>query len=350
MVLIASYAHEFEKPDAGAERVRRRNQRLVSTAWRCLLGGIAPLVFVLLLVAAFKCRLGSSWLEPVAGTAPAAPQALGPAAPCFVEGGVEFCLPTVVGVCCVRSGSTSLAEYLNTHPFLSYGTLKEHMSFRFTPQNGVGGASGGGGGDIGAEQESIRGLTWRQRLALGPPSARAGSAGVVAFLHGPDPGRWDFAPSDYTTTRAAAARALAPAAAAAGAAAGAEPPPRSRHYDRPVDPPRLAQFAGPLDEEKYARQFPWAAAGPGGAEGSAVPEQLATAGAGVARLPGGAEGRVGPPVGRARGGPVRFDFDPTYLGGAGDGASATALRSLLGPDLRLLLILRDPAHQAWSSL
>lgn len=40
---------------------------------------------------------------------------------CFVEEGVEYCPPELVGVCCTRSGTTSLANYLNAHPFLSFG-------------------------------------------------------------------------------------------------------------------------------------------------------------------------------------------------------------------------------------
>lgn len=46
---------------------------------------------------------------------------------CFAANGVEYCLPTIVGVCCIRSGSTALAEYLNAHPFLSYGKTSEEV-------------------------------------------------------------------------------------------------------------------------------------------------------------------------------------------------------------------------------
>ena len=42
---------------------------------------------------------------------------------CFVVGGTEYCLPSVVGLCCVRSGSTALAAYLDAHPMLSYGSV-----------------------------------------------------------------------------------------------------------------------------------------------------------------------------------------------------------------------------------
>ena len=31
---------------------------------------------------------------------------------CFVEDGVEYCLPQLYGACCVRAGSTALAAYL----------------------------------------------------------------------------------------------------------------------------------------------------------------------------------------------------------------------------------------------
>jgi hypothetical protein len=37
------------------------------------------------------------------------------------EDGIEYCLPRIIGVCCVRSGSTALSQYMNAHPFLSYG-------------------------------------------------------------------------------------------------------------------------------------------------------------------------------------------------------------------------------------
>lgn len=40
---------------------------------------------------------------------------------CYVENDIEYCLPQLIGVCCVRSGSTALSEYLNAHPFLSFG-------------------------------------------------------------------------------------------------------------------------------------------------------------------------------------------------------------------------------------
>lgn len=50
---------------------------------------------------------------------------------CFVEGEQRYCLPSVLGVGTVGSGTTSLAHYLNAHPRLTYGTKKEHHFFRF---------------------------------------------------------------------------------------------------------------------------------------------------------------------------------------------------------------------------
>jgi len=62
--------------------------------------------------------------KPVA----AAAAAMVPIPPrCFTTKGVEYCLPSIVGVCCIRSGSTALAEYLNAHPFLSYGKTSEEV-------------------------------------------------------------------------------------------------------------------------------------------------------------------------------------------------------------------------------
>lgn len=52
---------------------------------------------------------------------------------CFVEAGVRYCLPVLIGVASVRAGTTSLAQYLNAHPLLSFGTTKEHWFFRFQP-------------------------------------------------------------------------------------------------------------------------------------------------------------------------------------------------------------------------
>lgn len=52
---------------------------------------------------------------------------------CFVEAGIRYCLPVLIGVASVRAGTTSLAEYLNAHPSFSFGTTKEHWFFRFAP-------------------------------------------------------------------------------------------------------------------------------------------------------------------------------------------------------------------------
>jgi hypothetical protein len=38
--------------------------------------------------------------------------------------GVRYCLPTVIGGCCVGSGSTSLAAYMDSHPEMSFGDTK----------------------------------------------------------------------------------------------------------------------------------------------------------------------------------------------------------------------------------
>ena len=54
-----------------------------------------------------------------------------PTARCFVKDGVEYCQPSVLGVCCVSAGSTSLAHYLNAYQSLSFGIRKEHNFFRF---------------------------------------------------------------------------------------------------------------------------------------------------------------------------------------------------------------------------
>ncbi|CAM9215559.1 unnamed protein product, partial [Heterosigma akashiwo] len=40
------------------------------------------------------------------------------------------CAPKIIGGCCVNSGTTSLAEYMNSHKNLTYGTKKEHQFFR----------------------------------------------------------------------------------------------------------------------------------------------------------------------------------------------------------------------------
>ena len=42
------------------------------------------------------------------------------------RGACRACLPRLVGVACIGCGSTSLAEYLDAHPSLSFGAVKEH--------------------------------------------------------------------------------------------------------------------------------------------------------------------------------------------------------------------------------
>ena len=50
---------------------------------------------------------------------------------CYDADGERFCLPWMLGVGTVRSGTTSLAQYLNAHPSLTFGVRKEHWWFRF---------------------------------------------------------------------------------------------------------------------------------------------------------------------------------------------------------------------------
>jgi len=40
--------------------------------------------------------------------------------------GTEYCLPTILGICCMGAGTSSLSMYLNHHPNLTYGATKEH--------------------------------------------------------------------------------------------------------------------------------------------------------------------------------------------------------------------------------
>jgi len=96
---------------------------------------------------------------------------------CFIEGDTEYCLPPVLGVCCVRSGTTSLASYLNAHPGASYGVKKEHLFFRFI--SGVGPWAG------------ARQLHIPQGLSFDPENLR------VPFQFGGD--HWDMVSMNFTT-------------------------------------------------------------------------------------------------------------------------------------------------------
>ena len=56
---------------------------------------------------------------------------------CYKKEGRWYCLPRMLGVASVGSGTTSLAHYLNNHPVMTYGARKEHHYFRFRRGGGA---------------------------------------------------------------------------------------------------------------------------------------------------------------------------------------------------------------------
>jgi len=46
--------------------------------------------------------------------------------PASEANGTRYCLPAILGICCMGAGTSSLSMYLNHHPHLTYGATKEH--------------------------------------------------------------------------------------------------------------------------------------------------------------------------------------------------------------------------------
>jgi hypothetical protein len=83
----------------------------------------------------WSCAQGNAFKEaPGSGNSTLATVATAPEWPyCFNEDHRTYCLPSLLGACCVGAGTTSLAAYLNAHPQLTFGKKKEHAFFRFRP-------------------------------------------------------------------------------------------------------------------------------------------------------------------------------------------------------------------------
>ena len=287
---------------------------------------------------------------------------------CFLEDSTEYCLPQLFGACCVRSGSTSLAAYLDAHPLMSFGERKEHQAFRFSPFAG--------------QQYS--------EMFSGPVEHRRAFPSHVSFQHGfgesgYHPMDWGVAYVNFTSTfnpkQVDDHDNMATQKSTQGALflqSDGITPKMLRPYGvsmrsnksrkKSTDPNKgisLKEEHVPLNWRSYARQFPrklttqqvkkyGVDASVSGVDGTAVSSR---------RLP--REERV-----------LRFDFDPTYFGTIYSLASAQAIIALQSAAVKelelaersdvlfsssaarlhsfirpkILLVLRDPFHQACSKL
>ena len=232
-----------------------------------------------------RCR-GWLFIAFISGAGSAAdPEECDSPPQCFVEDGQEFCLPSVIGACCVGAGSTSLARYLNEHPSLDFGVKKEHAFFRFRKYH---------------NRDTRR---WSRALkrAMGD-SASHGAGGQVPFLFGEED--WGFASVDFVTTSAVALRQMHSLPPQEYNTSDAELR-AHRNWDGGLHGLQLVQFDPNNRWEDYARQFP------------------------------------SPASHR----PIRFDFDPTYFGSMTSLASGGAIRRYLSDRVKLLFIFRDPVDQ-----